>query len=102
MTTVTLSELRNDAELFLAFKRAMGHPYRRGAFEIERFLRFVGEQWAGDDDIPLADAISAGVGVCPTARPSRSAMSSASFASFACIAVVVIPPAMCPSTLLCR
>ncbi|ANP90055.1 tyrosine-type recombinase/integrase [Rhizobium beringeri] len=65
MTVVTLSELKSDAESFLAFKRAMGHPYRRGAFEIERFLRFVGEQWAGDDDIPLADAISRWCGRLP-------------------------------------
>nr|WP_064245302.1 tyrosine-type recombinase/integrase [Rhizobium leguminosarum] len=65
MTVVTLSELKSDAESFLAFKRAMGHPYRRGAFEIERLLRFVGEQWAGDDDIPLADAISRWCGRLP-------------------------------------
>jgi hypothetical protein len=30
-TIVTLSELKRDADSFLEFKRAMGHPYKRGA-----------------------------------------------------------------------
>lgn len=54
---VTLSALRRDADRFVQFKRAMGHPYRRGAFEIERFLRFVGQHWDEQDPIPLAEAI---------------------------------------------
>ncbi|TIL83912.1 MAG: integrase, partial [Mesorhizobium sp.] len=33
ITIVILSELERDAESFLQFKRAMGHPYKRGAFE---------------------------------------------------------------------
>ncbi|MER8671581.1 hypothetical protein NKH45_31350 [Mesorhizobium sp. M1156] len=35
----------------------MGHPYKRGAFEIDRFLRFVRQHWGEEDPIPLAEAI---------------------------------------------
>jgi integrase/recombinase XerD len=64
-SVVTLSELKADAQSFLAFKRAMGHPYWRGAYEIDRFLRFVGQYWNGDDAIPLSDAISRWCGRLP-------------------------------------
>lgn len=64
-TVIVLEELRNDAASFLAFKRAMGHPYRRGEFEIERFLRFVEDQWGDDVDISLAEAISRWCGRLP-------------------------------------
>lgn len=57
-TIVTLRELKSDAENFLTFKRAMGYQYNRGAYELERFLRFLEERWEDNADIPLADAIS--------------------------------------------
>ncbi|MBV8071749.1 MAG: tyrosine-type recombinase/integrase [Acidobacteriaceae bacterium] len=64
-TIVTLAELKNDAENFVTFKRAMGHRYQRGAYEIDRFLRFLEQRWNGKDGIPLADAISNWCGRLP-------------------------------------
>ena len=50
--TVTAAELRQDARAFIEFKRAMGMPYRRGEFELNRFLHFVAQHYhdggAGD------------------------------------------------------
>ncbi|MFK0692101.1 hypothetical protein ACFX5Q_28410 [Mesorhizobium sp. IMUNJ 23033] len=95
-TIVTLSELERDAESFLQFKRAMGHPYKRGAFEIDRFLRFVRQHWGEEDPIPLAEAIQRWVGGAAAARLSRLPTSSASFGSSACSVGDAIRPAMCP------
>jgi integrase/recombinase XerD len=64
-TIVTLSELKRDAESFLQFKRAMGHSYKRGAFEVERFLRFVQQRWGEQDSISLAEAIQRWCGQLP-------------------------------------
>lgn len=64
-TIVTLSELERDADSFLQFKRAMGHPYKRGAFEIDRFLCFVRQHWNEEDTIPLAEAIQRWCGRLP-------------------------------------
>jgi integrase/recombinase XerD len=64
-TIVTLSELKRDAESFLQFKRAMGHSYKRGAFEVERFLRFVQQHWGEQDPISLAEAIQRWCGRIP-------------------------------------
>jgi integrase/recombinase XerD len=90
-TIVTLSELKRDAESFLQFKRATGHSYKRGAFEVERFLRFVQQHCGEQDPISLAEAIQRWCGRLP-------ATSLASFASFAFTAGVTIPSAMCPRT----
>jgi len=70
-TVINITELKNDAEKFVMFKRAMGFRYQRGAYEIDRFLRFLEEQWRNVDDIPLADAISDWCG----RLPSRKAIS---------------------------
>lgn len=64
-TTVTLSDLQRDARSFLEFKRAMGHPYRRGATEIDRFLRFVGHHWGEEGSVPLEQAIQRWCGRLP-------------------------------------
>ncbi|MER8754000.1 tyrosine-type recombinase/integrase [Mesorhizobium sp. M1050] len=72
-TIVILSELERDAESFLRFKRAMGHPYKRGAFEIDRFLRFVRQHWGEEDPIPLAEAIQRWCG----RHPGRKAVTLA-------------------------
>ncbi|AGS24564.1 tyrosine-type recombinase/integrase [Rhizobium etli] len=63
--TVTLIELKSDAENFVTFKRAMGYRYQRGAYEIDRFLRFLEQRWNDEDTIPLADAISNWCGRLP-------------------------------------
>jgi integrase/recombinase XerD len=64
-TTLTVSELERDADGFLRFKRAMGHSYKRGAFEIDRFLRFVRQHWGEEGLIPLAEAIQRWCGRLP-------------------------------------
>jgi len=66
MTTfVTIYELRRDIESFLEFKHAMGIPYRRGAFELNRFLYFVAKHRGDQESISLADAISQWCGRLP-------------------------------------
>jgi integrase/recombinase XerD len=57
--------LERDADGFLRFKRAMGHSYKRGAFEIDRFLRFVRQHWGKEGLIPLAEAIQRWCGRLP-------------------------------------
>jgi integrase len=64
-TIVTLSELKRDADSFLEFKRAMGHPYKRGAIEIDCFLRFVGQHWGEAEPIPMAEAVRRWCGRLP-------------------------------------
>lgn len=39
MRLISLATLRREAGQFLAYKRALGHPYQRGAFTIRSFLR---------------------------------------------------------------
>jgi len=73
ITILTLSELERDAESFLQFKRAMGHPYKRGAYEIDCFLRFLRRQWGEEDSIPLTEAIQRWCG----RRPGRKAVTLA-------------------------
>ena len=41
MTTVGVSGLAQNIAGFLEFKRALGHPYRRGEFVLRSFQRFV-------------------------------------------------------------
>ena len=75
-TIVTLIELKNDAKSFVTFKRAMGYRYQRGAYEIDRFLRFLEKQW-NDEDVSRCPMRSAtGAGALPIARLSRSVASS--------------------------
>lgn len=64
-TIVTLTELKTDAESFVAFKRAMGYRYQRGAYEMNRFLCFLEQRWNDEDSIPLAEAISDWCGRLP-------------------------------------
>lgn len=56
--TVTAAGLRQDARAFIEFKRAMGRPYRRGEFELNRFLHFVAQHWGEDGAVPLDVAIT--------------------------------------------
>jgi integrase/recombinase XerD len=52
-TMVTAAELRRDAEALLNFKHAMGMSYRRGEFELSRFVRFVAQHWGEQGDVAL-------------------------------------------------
>jgi hypothetical protein len=56
-TIVTAAELAGDVEAFLRFKRAMGAPYRRGQWDLERFVHFVARQWGERGEVPLDEAI---------------------------------------------
>jgi integrase/recombinase XerD len=40
MALITLRALAREAEHFLELKRALGHPYHRGAFTVRSFLRY--------------------------------------------------------------
>ena len=55
---VTAGRLAADAQEFLRFKRAMGHPYRRGEFVLDSFVRFVAQRWGDDVEVELRDAIA--------------------------------------------
>ena len=46
MTQITQAQLAQDIERFLAFKRALGYPYRRGEAMLRSFQRYV-EEHAG-------------------------------------------------------
>lgn len=44
MSEITVEKLVQDIEKFLTFKRALGHPYRRGELMLRSFERFVQKQ----------------------------------------------------------
>jgi hypothetical protein len=57
-TIVTAAELAADVEAFLGFKRAMGATYRRGQWDLERFVRFVARRWGEHGQVPPEEAIT--------------------------------------------
>ena len=58
-TLVTASELEQDAQEFLRFKRAMGMSYRRGEFVLNSFVRFVSQQGGSHGEVALDEAVTA-------------------------------------------
>lgn len=64
-TNVTVAELRRDAVDFVRFKRAMGHPYRRGEYDLKCFLQFIAQHWGEPGRVPLDDAIRRWCGRIP-------------------------------------
>jgi integrase/recombinase XerD len=56
-TIVTAAGLRHDALAFLTFKRAMGMTYRRGEFELNRFIHFVAQHWDEEGEVALDVAV---------------------------------------------
>jgi integrase/recombinase XerD len=52
-TVVTAAGLRHDADALLDFKHAMGMTYRRGEFELNRFVRFVAQHWGEHGEVAL-------------------------------------------------
>lgn len=56
-TIVTAAGLRDDALAFMTFKRAMGITYRRGEFELNRFVHFVVQHWGEDGEVALDVAV---------------------------------------------
>jgi integrase/recombinase XerD len=58
MTIVTAKGLARDAKGFLSFKRAMGIPYRRGEFDLNKFVGFVARRWGDDGEADLQEAIA--------------------------------------------
>lgn len=59
MTTVTLTELAQDVQNFLRFKRAMGFSYRRAEFMLASLERFAKERSGGRRRIVLEETIEA-------------------------------------------
>ena len=57
MTTVTATELAQEAQEFLRFKRAMGMRYQRAEFVLDGFIRFVAQHWGEHGDAPLDQAV---------------------------------------------
>lgn len=58
MTHITASELHQDIERFLAFKRALGNRYQRAEFTLRTFERFVTERSGEEERINLEDMIA--------------------------------------------
>jgi integrase/recombinase XerD len=56
-TIVTAAGLRHDARAFLEFKHAMGMTYRRGEFELNRFVHFVAQHWGEHGQVVLDLAV---------------------------------------------
>jgi integrase/recombinase XerD len=56
-TKVTAKGLAQDVAEFLAFKRAMGMVYRRAAFDLNSFVRFVRDRY-GERLAPLEEAVT--------------------------------------------
>ncbi len=53
----SLRTLTRESERFLEYKRALGHPYRRGAFTLRSFLRHASAQVGGRDRVDLEGAL---------------------------------------------
>jgi integrase/recombinase XerD len=51
------SRLAPELDRFLVFKRALGHPYRRGEFTLRTFDRYVGEHAPDRGPIPMEELI---------------------------------------------
>lgn len=56
--TVTVDQLKRDAQEFLRFKRAMGIAYWRGEFVLNSFIRFAAQQCGDHGEVELDDAIT--------------------------------------------
>lgn len=54
MTRLTQAQLAQDIAQFLAFKRALGYPYRRGEAMLQSFQRFAEAQAGADAKMELA------------------------------------------------
>lgn len=53
MSVTSRRQLSRDIESFLVFKRALGHPYRRGALMLRSFERYVSEHSEGQRTVEL-------------------------------------------------
>ncbi len=58
ITLVTASELEQDAQAFLCFKRAMGMSFRRGEFVLNSFVRFVAQHAGRHGKVALNEAVT--------------------------------------------
>jgi integrase/recombinase XerD len=58
MTIVAATELVQDVQEFLRFKRAMGIPYRRAEFVLNGFVDFVAQRSGDCPEVVLDDAIT--------------------------------------------
>lgn len=68
MTAITAEQLACDIERFLAFKRALGWTYRRGAATLRSFERFVRQQ-AGSAPVALDIMVARWLARAPDRKP---------------------------------
>ena len=61
-TSVSVAELAQDIEGFLAFKRALGYAYHRGEFTLRCFRRFVEQRSAKRAKVDLEPLLKEWVG----------------------------------------
>ncbi len=59
MTQITQEQLAQEIEEFLAFKRALGHPYVRGAAMLCSFQRFIHQHAQPHAQVKLESMVSA-------------------------------------------
>jgi len=69
MTRLTPARLRRDIAAFLAFKRSLGYPYRRGEATLQCFARFADRYRAAQPRIDLPAAIRAWLLRAPGRKP---------------------------------
>jgi integrase/recombinase XerD len=69
MTRVTAASLATDIDKFLVFKRAIGHPYRRGEAALRSFHRFACRDLERNAVIDLPTAINAWLARFPNRKP---------------------------------
>ena len=73
MTLITAPRLAQDIKEFLAFKRALGFAYQRGAFTLGRFEQFVRQRAPGHAKVALETMIHQWL----TRRPGRKPLTVA-------------------------
>jgi integrase/recombinase XerD len=69
MTRVTANSLARDIEQFLAFKRALGYPYRRGEATLRSFQRFACRNRKRTARFDMAVTINAWLSHYPNRKP---------------------------------
>jgi integrase/recombinase XerD len=69
MKRVTTVSLTKDIEQFLVFKRALGHPYKRGEAALHSFHRFACRRLPKNATVDLATAINAWLARVPNRKP---------------------------------
>jgi integrase len=65
----SIRQLEADIKSFLAFKRALGHPYRRGAYTLRSFERYVRENVANPHHVSIEPMLRGWLARVPNRKP---------------------------------